>query len=265
MENNNPIGLFDSGVGGLSILLELQDLLPLESTIFFADQAFVPYGKKSPEALIQRCKKIIDFFVEKKCKIVVIACNTATVYVIDELRKHFTIPIIGTVPAVKTLKAVTKTGRTAVLATPGTTKSPYLSQLINEFCSDIHVEKISGGNLEQLIEYGDLKDPKILKEIHHVLAPYFDQKIDSLALGCTHYPFLKKQIQDLWPGSITLVDSGKAIAKQVQAKLSQFNAFSTEKTTEKYFTSASIPSFQRAANALMQKNITQVNDFIFPE
>ena len=128
--NNNPIGVFDSGVGGLSILLEIQKELPCETSIFVADQAYVPYGRKSKEELTERVGKIMDFFVKNEVKAVVVACNTATVYTIDEMRKRYRMPIIGTVPVIKVIARMTRSGKTAVFSTPATAKSPYLAKLI---------------------------------------------------------------------------------------------------------------------------------------
>src|SRR3989344_5654807 len=145
--DNRPIGIFDSGVGGLSILLEIQKLLPHETFIFVADQSFVPYGKKTKEELIDRVSRIIEFLREKNVKAVVAACNTATVYTIEEMRQKFEMPIIGTVPVVKTLANISKTRKAAVFSTPATAKSPYLEDLIEKFAPDMEILRVGGSRL----------------------------------------------------------------------------------------------------------------------
>jgi glutamate racemase len=229
--NTQPIGVFDSGVGGLSILLEIQKLLPNETSIFVADQAYVPYGRKSKEELIERVGKIMDFFVKNEVKAVVVACNTATVYTIDEMRKKYNIPIIGTVPVIKVIARMTRTGKTAVFSTPATAKSPYLAKLIEEFAPNIVVEKVGGSNLEELIENGNINDPAILERLKFHLLPLVKDGVDAIALGCTHYPFLKEKIKRVVGSKVKIVDSGGAVARRLAFVLEhEKNSFSAKRT-----------------------------------
>nr|MBP9815107.1 aspartate/glutamate racemase family protein [Candidatus Levybacteria bacterium] len=140
--NNSPIGIFDSGVGGLTVLSEIEKLLPEENFIYLADQAFAPYGKRTISELQERTKRVSKFLIEKNVKLIVVACNTASTSSIKYLRKNFPVPFIGVVPVIKTLASVSETKKTAVLATPITTKSIYLDLLISEFGQDITVYKV---------------------------------------------------------------------------------------------------------------------------
>jgi glutamate racemase len=195
--DNRPIGIFDSGVGGLSILSEIQRILPNESFIFVADQAYVPYGKKTKVQLVERAGRIIEFFQKNDVKAVVVACNTATVYTIDEMRKKFSLPIIGTVPVIKTIAKISKSKKTAVFSTPATAESKYLSSLIKKFAKGVVVYKVGETGLEELIEDGRLHDKKIEKILYKSLIPLVKDGVDVIALGCTHYPFLREKIQKI--------------------------------------------------------------------
>ncbi len=248
-----PIGVFDSGVGGLSILIELKKILPNESFIFLADQAFMPYGKKNKKELVGRVSKIIDFFVKKNVKAVVIACNTATVYTIDEMRKKFAIPLIGTVPAIKTAAELSKTKKIAVFSTPATTKSPYLKNLISEFASTCKIYRVGGSNLEELLEGGDIDAPEVQVVLKQKLLPLIAKQIDAVVLGCTHYPFLRKNIEDIIGPNIAAVDSGKAIAKRTFVVLNEHNSLLKKKTSEDIFmTTGNASDFHVAAQKLMK-------------
>src|SRR2546421_10421845 len=153
--NNQPIGIFDSGVGGLSILQEIKQLLPQESFIFVADQANVPYGGKSAMELRQFVGNIVAFLKSKNVKVIVAACNTATVYTIDYIREIAEVPVVGTVPVIKPLADITKTKKVAVLATPATSNSQYLKDLIAQYAADLTINNIGGTGLEELVETGD--------------------------------------------------------------------------------------------------------------
>lgn len=253
--NNKPIGFFDSGVGGLSILREVQKLLPNESIIFLADQKNIPYGGKTKEQLVDFLTKGMEFFIAQNCKTVVFACNTATVYTIDEMREKFDIPIIGTVPVVKTLSNITKTGKTAVFSTPATAKSEYLKDLIHKFAGDIKVKTIGGSNLEELVEKGNLDNPEIEMVLEKHLKPLIVENVDAIALGCTHYPFLRDKIEKIVGPSVMVLDSGGAVARRLKEVLEHNSALSAEKEFEKYYTTGNKEKFEMVASELMRKEI----------
>lgn len=257
--DNRPIGIFDSGVGGLSILLEIEKLLPFETFIFVADQAFVPYGKKSKEELLDRVSRVIDFFVSKNVKAVVVACNTATVYTIEEMRAMFKVPIIGTVPVVKTLAELSKTRKAAVFSTPGTAKSPYLAELIKKHCSNLEIFKIGGSNLEELVEGGDLNSLEIQIVLNELLPPLVKKGVDTIALGCTHYPFLRDKIQAIVGRGVRLVDSGGAVSRRLSLVLNNNGILADRRGIDEFYTTGDEKKFHRVAETLIKRKIGKVH------
>jgi len=255
--NNKPIGIFDSGVGGLSILSEVKKLLPNETFIFLADQAYVPYGQKTKEQLFDRVTKIIKFFEEKEVKAVIIACNTATVYTIDDIRKIFTLPIVGTVPNIKTISKLSKTKKAVVLCTPATAKSQYLKKLTEEFASSIEIFCIGGSNLEELVEEGKLDAPEIEVVLKRELLPLVKKGIDVVSLGCTHYPFLRKYIENIVGSNVAVIDSGESIAKRAKEVLSKDNILAENNFENEYFTTGNEDKFHRVAEQLLNTKISK--------
>lgn len=252
----NSIGIFDSGVGGLSVLTELHKLLPKETFIYLADQAYLPYGEKTKEQLVSRVSLIFEFFKQKNTKAVVIACNTATIYTVDEIRKKFDFPIIGTVPVIKTLVNLTKTGKTAVFTTSATAKSEYLKNLINTFAPNINVQVVGGSNLEELVEEGEINTPETKQILKNQLMPLVDNGIDVIALGCTHYPFLRSQIEEIVGPEVTVVDSGGAIARRVNEVLKNEDLLSTQKVKDLYYTTSEVNKFESVATILLGEKVS---------
>lgn len=253
--DNRAIGIFDSGVGGLSVLLEIQKLLPNESVVFVADQAFVPYGQKTKPELLERVSKIVAFMQQQNVKAVVAACNTATVYTINEMRQRNNLPIIGTVPVIKTLARISKTRKAAVLSTQATAKSQYLADLIQQFAPDMEVKKIGGSNLEELIEQGKSTSPETQAVLNELLPPLAGEGVDAIALGCTHYPFLRGQIQHIVGNTVAIVDSGGAVARRLNQVLLQNNALALTKKPSSYFTTGNKANFQKVAEQLMEQTL----------
>jgi glutamate racemase len=260
--DNRPIGIFDSGVGGLSVLQEVKKLLPLENFIFVADQANVPYGGKTAKRIQSYTDRIMTFLVQKDVKAVIVACNTATVYAIDYLREKHKMPIIGTVPVVKTIANITKTKQTAVFSTPATAKSPYLQQLINKFAPNIMVYKIGGTGLEELIETGDLENKEIDKILHQSLEPLLKKQVDAIALGCTHYPFLTDKIQKIVSKRVEIVDSGGAVARRTKQILLSNKILGNKKTEDFYYTTGDKQKFEKAVKSLLQKSPRNISSII---
>ncbi len=253
--NNNPIGILDSGVGGLSVLSEINSLLPQEATIYFADQAYMPYGLKTPEELIYRVERIIGFLKEKNVKAIVIACNTATVFTIKKMRQKFNFPIIGVVPVIKTIANATKTGIVAVLSTPTTAKSEYLDNLINEFASDKKVLIVGESHLEDLIEEGKTDSEEIAEILNKELTPLIGKNVDAIALGCTHYPFVKKKIQEIVGKNVLVADSGGAVARRLKQVLEHENLLALQKGTHTYYTTGRVEKFEKVAGKLLRTEI----------
>ncbi len=257
-KNNQSIGVFDSGVGGLSILIELKKMLPNENFVFLADQLYVPYGEKTKKELVNRCIKITDYFIKHhNIKMMVIACNTATCGAIDELREKYSFPIVGTVPAIKPATEKTKNGTVAVMSTPSTSKSEIMKKLIKENCQNINVLNIGCKNLENIVEKGSLNSTEVNNLLKRYLKAVVDSDADYLVLGCTHYPFLKKQIQKILGSRINLIDSGKAIAKHTKALLLIHNFKNKKKKDGRtlYFTTGNYKQFAKVATTLLKNKI----------
>ena len=254
MADNRPIGLFDSGIGGLSVLKEIKRLLPGESFVFLADQANIPYGAKTQRQLNELSERITRFLLTHDIKLLVVACNTATCYAIDHLRSIFTIPIVGVVPAIKPAANLTKEGKIAIMATPATAKSAYLKKLIKEFAPALNVFRIGCEGLEESVEY--LK----LKEIYRLLDLYLNKVkktgSDVIVLGCTHYPFLKQEIKKRINGSnIRVIDSGRAIATRVKSILEDSTSFAKGNVQELYYTTADPRQFSKIASSLLKYRV----------
>ncbi|MFI5265155.1 MAG: glutamate racemase [Candidatus Levyibacteriota bacterium] len=259
---NRPIGVFDSGVGGLTVLVELQTQLPKESFIYIADQKYIPYGTKSRSTVKARALALATFLEEKNVKIIVVACNTATVIAIDALRKECPVPIIGIVPVIKTAAEKTKTKKIAVFATPATTKSAYLTRLIKKFADGAYVYKNGATRLEDLIETGDLTNPKIERILKKHLLLLKKAGVDVIALGCTHYPFLKDRMQKIVGKNILILDSGGAAARQTKRVLEEeeIKALSlAKKSKDWYYTTGDASAFQNVVKKLLGKKIHAVH------
>ena len=210
------IGIMDSGCGGLSVFREIRKALPDEKFIYYADNAFCPYGEKEPEFIIDRCRAITDFFISKGAKIMVIACNTATAAAIVTLRAEYDIPFIGMEPAVKPAALGTKTGVIGVLATAGTLKaSKYLNNR-GRFEDNVRIEEQVGRGFVELVESGDLDSPHAELTVRTSLQPLLDAGADTIVLGCTHYPFLLPLMQRIAGEETRFIDPAPAVTRQLQ-------------------------------------------------
>ena len=220
MKNTNPIGLFDSGIGGTTIWREINRLLPNENTLFLADQKNAPYGTQTKEAIVALSHKNVKRLVDQGCKIIIVACNTATTNAIQELRTSFSIPIIGIEPAIKPATLLTKTSTIGVLATKGTITSDLFTAKLKLYPEIKIIEQI-GYNLVTLIEAGQLHSQEMRELLALYLIPMVEQGMDALVLGCTHYPYLTPIIKTIIPEHILIIDSGEAVAKHTQKILSE--------------------------------------------
>ncbi|MCZ8091219.1 MAG: glutamate racemase [Flavobacterium sp.] len=239
MTKNNPIGLFDSGIGGTSIWKEIHELMPNEDTIYLADSKNAPYGQKSKEEIIQLSIKNTEFLLNQNCKIIVVACNTATTNAIKELRAKYQVPFIGIEPAIKPAALHSKTQTIGILATQGTLNSELFHQTAQQFHETKIIEQIGHG-LVPLIEEGKINSPQIKQLLNKYLQPMIEANIDYLVLGCSHYPYLLPQIKKILPKHIKIIDSGEAVAKQTKNILTEINALNTENHQPKniFFTNA---------------------------
>jgi glutamate racemase len=234
MTNNNPIGIFDSGIGGTSIWSAIHKLLPNEKTIYLADSKNAPYGQKTKEEIISLSKKNVDFLLEKNCKIIVVACNTATTNAIAELRAEYDIPFIGIEPAIKPAANKSQTQVIGILATKGTLNSELFNKTAEMFHDTKIVEQVGYG-LVQLIEDGNLNSPEMTQLLESYLRSMIDANIDYLVLGCSHYPYLIPQIKKILPDHIHIIDSGEAVARQTQTILREKVGFSNDQKEKSVF------------------------------
>lgn len=234
MDNNQPIGIFDSGIGGTSIWREIHHLLPNERTIYLADSKNAPYGQKSQKEIIALSMKNTDLLLEMGCKLIVVACNTATTNAIRELREKYDVPFIGIEPAIKPAVANSKTQIIGILATQGTLNSELFNKTAEMFHDTKIVEQVGHG-LVQLIESGNMNSPEIEKLLHSYLTPMIEANIDYLVLGCSHYPYLIPQIKKILPDHIQIIDSGRAVAKQTQNVLKERVGLSSTTSNEAIF------------------------------
>ncbi|MAW34021.1 MAG: glutamate racemase [Proteobacteria bacterium] len=233
LKKNDPIGVFDSGIGGLSILKVAQSKLPNQTWIYVADEAFLPYGDKSSEDVRNRAQVITDFFLSKNVKAILIACNTATAAAIDFLRKkHQEMLFIGVEPAVKPAANITNTKVIGILATGSTTESNRLIKLVERFSKEIKVIIQPCPGIVELIETGDYKSYSAKKLIESYLEPMLTQKADVIALGCTHYFFLTQIIQQIVGKSVLLLDTSEPVITELQHQLS-INDLISKTSTQK--------------------------------
>ncbi|MAN58541.1 MAG: glutamate racemase [Flavobacteriaceae bacterium] len=214
MDNNSPIGFFDSGVGGTSIWKEVHALLPKEHTIYLADSKNAPYGNRSASEIIALSIKNTEKLLKLDCKLIVVACNTATTNAIDKLRNSYAVPIVGIEPAIKPAALKTSTKSIGILATKGTLSSALFHQTASAFTKDISVVEIVGEGLVPLIEKGELDSPEMMELLQKYTAPMLAANIDYLVLGCSHYPYLLPALRTLLPAHIQIIDSGGAVARQ---------------------------------------------------
>ncbi|HEY0964016.1 MAG TPA: glutamate racemase [Pseudomonadales bacterium] len=214
-----PVGVFDSGVGGLSILSGIHDLLPGENLQYVADSAHAPYGTKSEAFIRGRCETIMQFLLRLDVKAVVVACNTATAAAVAQLRDRYELPIIGVEPAIKPAAELSKSGVVGVLATSGTIASEKFVNLQNRFVSRAKILTRACTGLVELIEQVEPNPFTLDRMLHEFIRPLTDAGADTLVLGCTHYSLIKPQIQKAAGPDVRVVDAGAAVAKELQRRL----------------------------------------------
>ena len=215
MINNNPIGLFDSGIGGTSIWKAINELLPKENTIYLADSKNAPYGQKTKDEIIALSCKNVEILLEQNSKLIVVACNTATTNAIKELRAKYDVPFVGIEPAIKPAALNSHTHTVGILATKGTLNSALFSESLSKYKEVRIVEQIGHG-LVELIENGDTDSIEVTELLQIYLQPMIEANIDYLVLGCSHYPYLIPQIKKILPYSIKIIESGEAVARQTK-------------------------------------------------
>ncbi len=219
----HPIGVFDSGLGGISVWKEVVKLLPNESFIYFADSGHCPYGEKSHEEIYQMSRYITQFLIEKGCKAIVIACNTATAAAIKRLREEFDLPFIGIEPAVKPAAQATQTGVIGILATKGTLEGTLFKTTKKKYANDIEVIMQIGTGLVKIVEQNKINSPNSLVLVQQYIEPMVKKGVDQIVLGCTHYPFLIELFNQASKGKAVTINPAPAVARQLKRVLKKEN------------------------------------------
>lgn len=227
MSSCSPVGVFDSGLGGLSVAREIRLRMPDEDILYVADSAYCPYGGRPLEEISSRSVAVTEELLGRGAKIVVVACNTASGAAIDLLRARFDVPIVGLEPAVKPAAASSELGRIAVLATPATLRTERFHRLVDRHAAGVDLVKIPCPGFVELVEQGRVSGPEALEVITRVLEPLASTAVDRVVLGCSHYPFLRDTIEEVLGPDVEILDSGAAVARQVGRVLAEHDLAST--------------------------------------
>ena len=243
---DHPIGVFDSGVGGLSVLREIRRQLPAEDLVYVADSKYAPYGDQPEETIERRAIAIAQFLTGASAKAIVVACNTATAIAIETLRSRFSVPIVGMEPAIKPATLKTQSGVIAVLATRQTLASSKFSKLLVAYGADVQVLLQPCPGWVEQVEKGDLSSPATKALVEKYVGPLLSKGTDTLVLGCTHYPFLTPVIRAITGPAVTILDPAAAVARELHRRLQASDLLSqrSQHGTERFWTSGSpaVPS-----------------------
>jgi glutamate racemase len=236
---DSTIGLFDSGVGGLSVWREVVRRLPHEATLYVADSSHCPYGPRSPQQIRSFARGITHFLIERGAKLVVVACNTASAPALEALRAEFDVPVVGMEPAVKPAAQQTRTGHVGVLATAGTIHGDLFRRTSQRYAAGATVHVQVGEGLVERVEAGQAGTPETEALLRAYLQPMLDAGVDQIALGCTHYPLLLPLIRRIVPEGVTIIDPAAAVARQVERVLTLegLAADETSVARHRFFTS----------------------------
>lgn len=261
--DNRPIGVFDSGVGGISIAKCIKETLSNESLIYIADSLHAPYGEKPTTFIIERVNKIAEKFIQLDVKAIVIACNTATVNAIDQLREKVSIPIIGVEPAIKPAAIQSTTKTVGILVTQATAKNQRFLALVNQFKLDTEVIIQPCPGLVNIVEEYKLHSPESIRLLKQYLTPLIDSGVDKVVLGCTHYPFLIDEINDIVGENICVMETALPVTQELTRKLTQnqLNASSNNEVTYTFLSSKKVIKQQQLFSKLWQSSIKTVGLF----
>jgi glutamate racemase len=252
-----PIGVFDSGIGGLSVLRDIRRALPREDLLYIADSGNVPYGSKSPTFIRNRSRLLTEFLLEKHAKALVIACNTATAAAASFLRSRYATPIVAMEPAVKPAMAATRSGVIGVLATVGTLSSARFAALLERFGNGVQIIVQPCPGLVERVEAGDLDGNATRELVEKYTAPFRSAGADVIVLGCTHYPFLRPLIASVVGSQVTLIDTGSAVARQLYRVLKANQLLNTKQSAgmEKFWTTGDLDSGRRVITCLWDRPV----------
>ena len=245
MTDPRPLGVFDSGVGGLSVLAEIARELPAEPLVYLADSAHLPYGDKPAAYVRTRARACAAFLLDRGCKAVVVACNTATAAAVEDLRARIEVPIVAMEPAIKPAVQVTRSGVIGVLLTSGTATSGRYVQLLERHGNGVSVVTQTCPGLVERVEAGDVSSAQTRALLEGYVTPLLARGADVLILGCTHYPFLRPVLDQIVSAGVSVVDAGAAVARQVRRRLTDVGLLSTESAAPEFWTSGDAQRFAR--------------------
>jgi glutamate racemase len=253
----NPIGIFDSGVGGLSVLRAIRELMPAENLIYFGDQGHVPYGARPMEEIQKFSEGITRFLLYQGAKIIVVACNTASAAALKTLREKFPeVSFVGMEPAVKPAAEATQTGKVGVLATPATFQGALYASVVERFGADVQLFQHTCPGLVSQIEKGELDTQRTREILEDALLPMMDKNIDTVVLGCTHYPFVIPLIEQIVGENVRVIDPAPSVAKQTKRLLEAEGLLnpSSESGNVEFLTSGNVPAVESALLKLLGRN-----------
>lgn len=266
MTNNHPIAVFDSGLGGLSVLREIMAILPLEPVRYLADSRNCPYGSRPVEETTALARAHIEFLLSLSCKLVVVACNTITAAAIDILRREYSVPFIGMEPALKPACRQTRTGRIGILATENTFNGKLFQQTYEKYAKGIQVYVQPGYGLVELVEANEHRSRKAYELMKKYLAPMMENGVDTLVLGCTHYPFLTPVIRDITGDTVHIIDPAGAVAVQTCRVLKESGLMSGNRIPPDHilFTSGSPHTARTVLSSITDRPFDVVTLDIYP-
>ena len=252
MSSSRPIGLFDSGVGGLSVMKEIRRLLPAEDLLYFGDSAHCPYGTKTASFIRERALAISRFLLSRGVKLIVVASNTTSIAALDYIRPLVGVPVVGMEPAVKPATTATRNRRVGVLATGVTLAGERFSSLLERFGNGTAIYTMPCPGLVELVESGSWEGPQAEALLHRYLDGLLAQGVDTVVLGCTHYPFLRPLVEKMVGKEVRVIDTGEAVARQVQRVLEGGELFDpgADRGREYFYTSADPREVERVMRRL---------------
>ena len=246
------IGLFDSGVGGLSVFRAVMRELPKYEYVYFADQKFCPYGSRPPQEIRARSKRIVEFLLERNCSIIVVACNTACAAALYSLRQTFPeVPFVGMEPAVKPAARETRSGKVAILATKGTLQGELFIHTREEYARAVEVLTIYPDDWVERVERGEIDSTETEASVRRVIEPLLEAGVDEIALGCTHYPFLSPLMEKITQGRAKILDPSDAVALQTTRMVDEWRLTPPDPSQISFYTSGDKATFTRVLEKLL--------------
>ena len=257
MASDSAIGVFDSGVGGLSVLREIRRELPFENLLYVADSGYAPYGDRPAAFVQQRARSVVEFLIGQGATSIVVACNTATAVAVDSLRSTFTLPIVAIEPAVKPAAATTRSGVVGVLATTNTLTSAKFATLVEQYAGGASVLTHAAPGLVEQVESGDLTSERTRALIERYVDPLLEEGADTLVLGCTHFPFLTPLIQEIAGPNVAVIDPATAVARELRRRLTSAGLLSASTTpgSEQFWTSGPIDTIKPLVSRLWSADV----------